>query len=69
MLGRGTDLAPHEHQSEALAVEPAYSVKGIKEPKVSVEKLVSNPRPIGLHYAVRDHFHKILIYYRSYIII
>jgi hypothetical protein len=38
MLDRDTDLAPQERKSEALAVDPACSVKGIKESKVLLEK-------------------------------
>jgi hypothetical protein len=59
LLGRSTDLVSHEYRSESLAVEPAYLVKGIKELKVSLEKGVSNLRPVSLYYVVRGHVHKI----------
>ena len=38
MLDRDTNPVPQERKSEALAADPACSVKGIKESKVLLEK-------------------------------
>jgi hypothetical protein len=63
MLDRDADPAPEERKSEALAVEAVCSVKGIKESKVLLEKLVSNPRSVGLYRAVLRYIGKIFLYY------
>ena len=63
MLDRDTDLAPQERKSEALAVDPACSVKVIEESKVLLEKWFSNPRPVGLYCAVLRYILKIFLYY------
>jgi hypothetical protein len=63
MLDRDTDLAPQERKSEALAVDPACSAKGIKESKVLLEKWVSNLRPVCLYCVVLRYIRKIFLYY------
>jgi hypothetical protein len=63
MLDRDTNPASQERKSEALAVEPACSLKGIKETKALLEKLVPNPRPVGLYCAVLRYIRTISLYH------
>jgi hypothetical protein len=59
MLGRDTDPAFQECKSEALSVELACSVKGIKESKILLGKWVFNQQSVGLYCAVLRYIRKI----------